>query len=96
MWFLLYLDVVECVKLHEVVQLPESLVGILEVEGGIRRVGIVEDVKVGKLLVLLSLSGNSCIKDDIDEGPIKTKVIENEYDRKNPAACCPAINILVF
>lgn len=81
MRFLAYLDVVECIELHEVVQLPESLVGILEVESGIRRVGIIEDVKVGKLLVLFGLSGNSCIKNDLCEGPILKNVIENDYDR---------------
>ena len=63
-----YIDVVERVELHEVMQLLEGQVGILEVEGGVRCVGVIEDVKVGKLLVLLCLSGNAWRVEDIGGG----------------------------
>lgn len=55
-----HLDVVQRVELHEVMQLSESFVGILEVKGGVWAFWVVEDVKVSKLLFYFSVSRNSC------------------------------------
>lgn len=53
------LQVVECVEFHEVVKLSEGLVGVLEVKSGIRRLGVVKDVKISRFLLFLGLSGNT-------------------------------------
>lgn len=55
-----HLDVVQRVELHEVMQLSEGFVGILEVKGGVWAFWVIEDVKVSKLLFYFSLSLNSC------------------------------------
>lgn len=55
----MHLDVVESVELHEVVEAGEGLVGVLEVERGVRTLGVVEDIKVTKLLLFVRLSRDS-------------------------------------
>lgn len=40
-------------------KLDESFVGVLEVEGGVRCLSVVKNVKIGQLLLLLSLPGNT-------------------------------------
>lgn len=42
-----HLQVVEGVKLHQVMESGEGLVGVLEVKSGERTLGVVEYVKVG-------------------------------------------------
>lgn len=56
-----HLQVVEGVELHQVVESGEGLVGVLEVESGERRLGVVEDVKVGEFPFLVILPGNPCV-----------------------------------
>lgn len=48
-------------------QLPEGLVGVLEIEGGIRSCRIVKYVKVAKLLLLIRLPGHSCSRKDDED-----------------------------
>lgn len=55
-----HLYVVKCVELHEVMQLSEGLVGILEVKGGVWCFWVIKDVIVSKLFVRFSLARNSC------------------------------------
>lgn len=55
-----HLYVVKCVELHEIMQLSEGLVGILEVKGGVWGFWVIKDVKVSKLFFCFSLSRNSC------------------------------------
>lgn len=40
-------------------KLDKSFVGVLEVEGGVRCLRVVKNVKIGQLLLLLSLPGNA-------------------------------------
>lgn len=54
-----HLQVVEGVELHQVVESGEGLIGVLEVEGGERRLWVVEYVKVGQFPLLLSLPGDT-------------------------------------
>lgn len=53
------LQVVEGVELHQVVKPGEGFVGVLEIEGGKRRLGIIKDVKICKVLLLLRLPRNT-------------------------------------
>lgn len=53
------LQVVEGVELHQVVKPGEGFVGVLEIEGGERRLGIIKDVKICKVLLLLRLPRNT-------------------------------------
>lgn len=53
------LQVVEGVELHQVVKPGEGFVGVLEIEGGKWRLGIIKDVKICKVLLLLRLPWNT-------------------------------------
>lgn len=55
-----HLQVVEGVELHQVMESGEGLIGVLEVESGERRLGVVEYVKVSQFPLLFSLPGNTC------------------------------------
>ncbi len=59
------LNVVERVELHEVMKPLEGLVGVFEVESRVGRGWIIKYVKVGKLNVLVCVSGNSFKKTEI-------------------------------
>lgn len=54
-----HLQVVEGVELHQVVKSGEGLVGVLEIERGKWRFGIIKDVKICKILLLLRLPRNT-------------------------------------
>lgn len=56
-WTDLY--VVKRVKFHKIMQLSESLIGILEVECGVGRLRVIEDVKVCKISLFVCFTWNT-------------------------------------
>lgn len=59
--FRTHLQVVQSVELHQVMESGEGLIGVLEVESGKWRLGVVEDVKVSQFPLLLRLPGDTCV-----------------------------------